>query len=217
MLSNQSRRRLDPDRRQREILQAALALFAERPADLVTVEEVAAAAGTSPGLVHHYFGSKNQLAQVVLRATADELVQTLRVDEAAPAAGQLTTGLTIYLDYLQAHPQSWTALLRAGHSADDPTAAIAATVDDHAMAIAVQAVHPHGPPPAALLIALRGWLAFVKDSCLRWLQEAALERDTLEHLLSAAFLGALQAAAIADDRAADALKRFISGAPRREL
>jgi AcrR family transcriptional regulator len=177
----------------------------------VSVEEVAAAAGASAALVHHYFGSRSQLVHAVLRATADELIATLTVDAGQPAASQLATGLQIYLDYLEAHPQSWTALLRAGQSADDPTAAIAASVDDHAMAIAVRAVHPQPRPPVTLLVALRGWLAFVKDACLRWLEDRELERDALQNLLAAAFLGCLQAAAAADDRAGAALARFTTG------
>jgi AcrR family transcriptional regulator len=186
-------------------------MFAERPADQVSVEDVAAAAGASPALVHHYFGSRGKLVHAVLRATADELIDTLTVNRAASAADQLATGLTIYLDYLQTHPQSWTALLRAGESSDDPTAAIAASVDDHAMAIAVRAVHPRGKPSAALELALRGWLAFVKDACLRWLQDNAVPRPALQILLANAFLGCLQAAAATDERARPALDRFISG------
>jgi AcrR family transcriptional regulator len=161
--------------------------------------------------VHHYFGNRSELVHAVLRATADELINTLTVDRSASAAEQLATGLTIYLDYLQRHPQSWTALLRAGQSSDDPTAAIAASVDDHAMAIAVRAVHPRGRPPAALDLALRGWLAFVKDACLRWLQDGALPRPTLQTLLGSAFVGSLQAAAATDERAKAALQRFTTG------
>jgi AcrR family transcriptional regulator len=209
--SNQGRRRLPPVSRQAEILAAALDLFAARTADQVSVEEVAAAAGVSAALVHHYFGNRAQLVQAVLRATADQLIETLSVDTGAPAAHQLTTGLTIYLDYLEAHPQSWTALLRAGYSANDPTAAIAMSVDDHALAIALRAVHPRGKPPAALVVALRGWLAFVKDACMRWLESGALNRPTLQTLLTNAFDGSLAAAAAADHRATTALTRLRSG------
>jgi AcrR family transcriptional regulator len=211
VLSNRTRRRLDPDTRKEEILKAALDLFAARPADQVSVEEVADAAGVSPGLVHHYFGSRSELVEAALRATATELIGTLTVDAAAPAAAQLESGLTIYLDYLEAHPQSWAALLRAGHSGHDSTAAIATLVDDHAMALAVRAVHPIGVPPVALEVALRGWLALVKDACLRWLDSDSLNRPALQILLATAFAGCLQAAAASDDRAEAALVRFLSG------
>lgn len=43
----------------------ALALFAERGPDAVSVREIAAAAGVSPGLVVHHYGSKQGLREAV--------------------------------------------------------------------------------------------------------------------------------------------------------
>lgn len=43
----------------------ALALFAERGPDVVTVREIAAAAGVSPALVVHHYGSKQGLREAV--------------------------------------------------------------------------------------------------------------------------------------------------------
>jgi TetR/AcrR family transcriptional regulator, regulator of cefoperazone and chloramphenicol sensitivity len=43
----------------------ALRLFAEQGPDLVTVRQIAAAAGVSPGLVIHHFGSKERLREAV--------------------------------------------------------------------------------------------------------------------------------------------------------
>lgn len=47
------------------IRNAALRLFAERGHDAVTVREIATAAGVSPGLVLHHFGSKDGLRAAV--------------------------------------------------------------------------------------------------------------------------------------------------------
>lgn len=47
------------------IRNAALRLFAERGADLVTVREIAAAAEVSPALVVHHFGTKDGLRAAV--------------------------------------------------------------------------------------------------------------------------------------------------------
>ncbi len=52
-----------------QIRNTALGLFAERGPDVVTVREVAAAAGVSPALVMHHFGSK-----AGLRAAVDDHV-----------------------------------------------------------------------------------------------------------------------------------------------
>jgi AcrR family transcriptional regulator len=54
------------DRTTRAVIRdEALRLFAERGPDAVTVRQVAAAAGVSPGLVIHHFGSKDGLREAV--------------------------------------------------------------------------------------------------------------------------------------------------------
>jgi AcrR family transcriptional regulator len=54
------------DRTARAVIRdEALRLFADRGPDAVTVRQIAAAAGVSPGLVLHHFGSKDGLRQAV--------------------------------------------------------------------------------------------------------------------------------------------------------
>ncbi|HEY7224287.1 MAG TPA: TetR family transcriptional regulator [Micromonosporaceae bacterium] len=81
------------------IRDAALALFAERGFDAVTVRQIAAAAGVSAGLVVHHFGSKQGLREVVdeyVSSIVDELLAALEADPAAALAAdgaQLSGGL----------------------------------------------------------------------------------------------------------------------------
>ncbi|PKQ37869.1 MAG: hypothetical protein CVT59_04575 [Actinobacteria bacterium HGW-Actinobacteria-1] len=59
--------RLDPEQSKAAILEAARTLFAQRGFSAVSVRDVAEAAGVTHGLVHHHFGSKNDLAIEVVR------------------------------------------------------------------------------------------------------------------------------------------------------
>ena len=52
------------------IREAAMRLFADRGAAAVTIREIAAAAGVSPGLVMHHYGSKDGLKDAVDRRAA---------------------------------------------------------------------------------------------------------------------------------------------------
>jgi AcrR family transcriptional regulator len=54
-------RRPGPTRTPEDILVAARGLFAERGFQGTTMRAVASSAGVNPALVHHYFGSKQQL------------------------------------------------------------------------------------------------------------------------------------------------------------
>ncbi|MGY2030219.1 TetR/AcrR family transcriptional regulator [Nocardia gipuzkoensis] len=65
------------------ILAAARARFADVGFDKTSVRAVATDAGVDPALVHHYFGTKQQLFAAVVELPVDPEV-TLRIIEAAP-------------------------------------------------------------------------------------------------------------------------------------
>ncbi|WBB67316.1 TetR family transcriptional regulator [Micromonospora sp. WMMD812] len=78
MTRRTGRRPGNPDTRE-AILGAARAAFAERGFDAASIRAIAAAAGVDPALVHHYFGSKDQLFLAAMRAPVDprELLPTV--------------------------------------------------------------------------------------------------------------------------------------------
>jgi len=53
------------------ILEAARAAFSERGFDGASIRAIATSAGVDPALVHHYFGSKDQLFLATLQAPVD--------------------------------------------------------------------------------------------------------------------------------------------------
>jgi AcrR family transcriptional regulator len=75
----------------------ALRLFAERGPEAVTVRDVAAAAGVSPGLVIHHFGSKAALRRAVeehvVGAVEGVLELARSVEGPASLAGQVVAAL----------------------------------------------------------------------------------------------------------------------------
>jgi AcrR family transcriptional regulator len=60
----------DKQRRQRSLIDAANAVFAERGYDAATTREVAERAGCSEGLIHRYFGGKRGLLLAVMESKA---------------------------------------------------------------------------------------------------------------------------------------------------
>jgi AcrR family transcriptional regulator len=64
------RRRGNPDTRE-AILGASREAFADRGFDGASIRGIATAAGVDPALVHHYFGSKEQLFLESMRVTVD--------------------------------------------------------------------------------------------------------------------------------------------------
>ncbi|MEU4644005.1 TetR family transcriptional regulator [Micromonospora sp. NPDC023814] len=70
MARRTGRRPGNPDTRE-GILGAARAAFAERGFDGASIRAIAAAAQVDPALVHHYFGSKDQLFLAAMHAPVD--------------------------------------------------------------------------------------------------------------------------------------------------
>ncbi|TDB82658.1 TetR family transcriptional regulator [Micromonospora sp. KC721] len=64
------RRPGNPDTRE-VILAAARTAFAERGFDAASIRVIAAAAGVDPALVHHYFGTKEQLFRATIDISVD--------------------------------------------------------------------------------------------------------------------------------------------------
>lgn len=113
MTSARGRRPGAPDTRA-EVLDAARALFAERGFSRTTIRAVASAAGVDPSLVHHYFGSKDDLFMAALALPIDPRALLAPVVAAGPdGAGErlLRTFLSVWDD-----PEMQPALLAVARS-----------------------------------------------------------------------------------------------------
>jgi AcrR family transcriptional regulator len=205
-----TRQRLSPDARREAILAEAQSLLAHESSEHLTIDLIAKRIGASPGLVHHYFGTKEGLVEAALSAAADEVIAILSIDATSSLtpAEQLVDGLSRYLDYLEAHPASWSSLLRTAGSG--AAAAVAERVDQQAVEFSLGILVPGQRAPAALRAALGGWIALIKDVCWRWLNDEDLSRTQAEQLLAVTYAGCLQAAAFADPAAQSAFDAFES-------
>lgn len=125
-----------PDTRA-QILEAALALFAERGFERATVRAIAARAGVDPAMVHHYFGTKEDLltAAITLPAEVSAITGLIRDGTLAEAEAMVRALLAVWDDpHVRATMQ---ALLRAGMSHQRAAAALrVAFADQTALRIA---------------------------------------------------------------------------------
>lgn len=66
-------RRETEDQRKEALIQAALVLMAKGGPEAMTVRAIAEAAGTTPGLIRHYFGTKDELIRCAFEAFMAQL------------------------------------------------------------------------------------------------------------------------------------------------
>lgn len=120
------RRRLAPDDRRQEILDAARRLFAERPYRSVTTAEIAEAAGVARSLVHHYFGG---IRGVFLAAAADGAAALSAARTAGPELPfeqRTAHNVAASLDVIADNRETWLSIV--GHPSDPNDADIHALV-----------------------------------------------------------------------------------------
>jgi len=197
------RSRLSTDVRREQLVALGIEIFSDRPFDEVSIDDIAAAAGISKGLLYHYFPSKRDFYVAVIRSAADEMQALTEPDPALPPRERLAAALERYLEYVETHARGYATVLRAGIGSDPAVAHIVEEVRG-AMVERLLADLPVAagadPPPPALRVAVRGWVGFVEAASLDWLEHRGLGRADLREMLVAALGGAVSAAAGADPR-----------------
>jgi len=189
------RARLSTDARREQLVALGGEIFSERPFDDVSIDDIAAAAGISKGLLYHYFPSKRDFYVAVVRHSAAEMQVVTETDPDLPPLERLSAGLDHYLEYVETHARGYATVLRAGIGSDPEVAAI---VEDVRAAMAGRILDDlplEGDPPPAVRIAVRGWVGFAEAASLEWLERREVTRDELRDLLIQALTGAVGAAA----------------------
>jgi AcrR family transcriptional regulator len=189
------RARLTTDARREQLVALGGEMFSERPFDDVSIDDIAAAAGISKGLLYHYFPSKRDFYVAVVRQAADEMQVVTETDPDLAPLARLAAGLDNYLEYVETHARGYATVLRAGIGSDPEVAAI---VEDVRAAMAGRILDDlpiTGAVPPGVRIAVRGWVGFAEAASLEWLERREVTRDELRDLLIKALTGAVGAAA----------------------
>ena len=173
--------------RREQLLDTAAAMFAEKPYDDVMVRDIAAAAGVSRALLHHYFPSKRYLYVAIFQRASDRFLARVGCDQQLPLAEQLATALDAHIQSLVDHPFEAVTINRIT-SSDDP--AIQAIVAEELNVVGhrlVDQLVAQGHPRSAGEILVEGWLAFVRAACVKWIDSQNISREDLTEMCLRAF------------------------------
>jgi AcrR family transcriptional regulator len=159
--------------RKAAILEASVAIFGSVPYDGVAVDDIAARAGVAHGLVFHYFGNKRGLYLAVLRRTAADL-ELVHVPPGEPASPSrlVRAIISAHLDYIEQHPETLRAFLRGGIGADPEARQIVEESRWEGIRQLLDVLRLERPSPAVKL-AMRGWVGFLDEAMIYWLEHDA--------------------------------------------
>ena len=185
----QPSQRLPAGERREQILRCAIRLYEERPHTEVSTADIATAAGVARPLVHHYFGTHQQLYLEVLR----RLYFLGPVDPAELSGATLEERsgelLDRWLTRVERHRTTWLGFTAGGGPGADPdVVAILGEADTLIAKRLLDALELSGRGPerdAHLLALVVAWSGLAKSAVRQWLADATLARTDVRRLLGA--------------------------------
>ncbi|MFJ8043076.1 TetR/AcrR family transcriptional regulator [Kitasatospora sp. NPDC096147] len=209
-------RRLPVQQRREQLIAVALELFASRPPEEVSLDDVAEAAGASRPLVYRYFAGKQQLYEAALRSAAEELAGRFTVPPDGTPTEQLASVLDSYFAFVAEHHTGYGALLRGGSVVETArTGAIVDEVRRVALRRTVRHLGVRGEAGPRLTLLVRSWISVVEASALSWLDEGGqIEPTALRDWLIDQFVVMTAATAAHDPQTAGVLAALLELDPR---
>lgn len=161
------RTRLSPEERRAQLIALGVRALADRPLESLTIEDLAAQAGVSRGLLFYYFESKQGFHRAVVAAARDGLLRATEPPSDEAPLDRLRTTLTNLVQFVREHEETFFSLVRGAASGDPEVREVV----DQARVEQTERVHAvcreMGVPDSALLrITLRGWVAFAEEMLL---------------------------------------------------
>jgi AcrR family transcriptional regulator len=177
--------RLNPEARRAQLIELGREMLATRRLDELSVELIAQAAGISRGLLFHYFSSKHEFHVEVARAAAAEMLRRTEPDTDLSPVEALRAALTSFIEYVEENPDNYKSLVRGAASGDaemrtifDATrSAMAQRIIDVVAGMGLE-VHPR------VTLAIHGWVAYVEECVVRWIDSRTVCRDELLDMLT---------------------------------
>ncbi|ROS76489.1 TetR/AcrR family transcriptional regulator [Cellulomonas sp. PhB143] len=191
-MAEERRTRLTPDERRAQLVSLGVAALADRPLESLTIEDLAARAGVSRGLLFYYFDSKQGFHREVVRAARDGLLHATEPSLQVPPLERLRTTLVNLVRFVREHEATFFSLVRGAASGDAAVrevteqarelqaARLAAVCDE----LGVQA-------SPRLTLALRAWVAFAEQLLVDGAIGTDMPADEIVELLEQSALGAI--------------------------
>lgn len=185
------RRRLTVQERRDELLRLGLEVFGRQGYDEVSVEDVAAQAGISTGLLYHYFPNKKEYFLAVVREAVSQIYVATTPATPAPVNATLSAAVAHYLHHAAAHPMGFLATHRSALSADADVKGIVAEARDRQLERILNLLEIPDERATFARLTVLGWMSMVYEVTATWLTSNAPDADSVAQMLVGALLGAV--------------------------
>ncbi|WP_207210349.1 TetR/AcrR family transcriptional regulator [Nocardioides zhouii] len=183
------RRRLTAEDRRRQLVGIGLAKIVEKPIQDLSLDDIAAEAGISRGLLFHYFPTKTDFYLACIAAAGRRMLRTTAPDEDLPGEEQVEMVTRLMVEQIERRRDFYLALVH-GHGVADPRVSeVMDSVRDGSTERVVQALDV----PERQRDVVRAWWAYTEDRALTWSAVPTGERPVPVSELVAECVAALHA------------------------
>lgn len=196
--------RLSRGARREQLVTLGHDLVAGSSFDEVAVDDVAAAAGISRGLLFHYFPSKRDFQVAIAERAAQVLLEATATDPDAPPLAQLRYGTERFVEHVAARRDAYLSLVRGAASGDAALRAVSERTRDALVQRVLDGLGLTTVPTEVRLV-VRGWVASSEEIVVTWLVEGGPSRARIVDLVVDGLLR--QLAGILDEREVARLRR----------
>ena len=171
-MSGSTPTRMSREQRRAQLLELGMQAVTASSFDEVSVEQVADAAGISRGLLFHYFPTRRDFLVAIAEAGAQQLLDVTAPDPHLDPLAQLRVGMAAYVDYIVDRRQAYVSLVRGAAGGDPAMLDVVRRTRARIVSRMLDGIGltPTQAPPT-LRIALHGWLGFVEEAAIAWMEE----------------------------------------------
>lgn len=181
--------RMSHDDRRRQLLGIGLAKLVQKPIQDLTLDEVAAEAGISRGLLFHYFPTKRDFHRACIEAAGRRILRNTRPDEALPPREQVAAMVRLFVEQIERRRDFYLSLVHGTGAADVSLVEVYDAIWAEATTRVVTAL---GLDDGRRRV-VHAWWAYVEDHALSWSADPPGRRTTEVEALVDHCTGALDA------------------------
>ena len=172
-VSDPVRRRLSADDRRRQLVGIGLSRIIDTPIQDLSLDQVAAEAGISRGLLFHYFPTKTDFYLACIAAAGRRILRNTAPDESDPGPAQVRTMVTEMIKQIDRRRAFYLTLVHGSGVADPRLADVHGSVRSVSTDRVVGALSlDPGLHPV-----VHAWWAYVEDRALSWSADPTGERS----------------------------------------
>lgn len=172
--------------RRRQLVGIGLAKLVDKPIQDLSIDEVAAEAGISRGLLFHYFPTKRDFYRACIEAAGRRILRNTRPDGDLPPREQVQEMVRLFVRQIDRRRDFYLSLLHGTGTADVSLVEVYDAIWDEATDRVLHSLSL----PASTRAVVHAWWAYVEDQALGWSAEPAVRRtraieDLVEHCVRA--------------------------------